>query len=83
MIYLLLLETDEDRKVFFEIYNRNYHKMYYVALKMLQDEAGAEDAAHAAFLSLAEKFEKYSHISGSEMDNFCVSIVKNKAIDSI
>lgn len=43
----------------------------------------AENAVHEAFLSLAENFQKYSYISGRQMDNFCVSIVKNKSIDSI
>lgn len=83
MIYLLLLETEEDRKYFKEIYENNYLKMYHVASGILHDKSETENAVHEAFLSLAENFPKYSHISGRQMDNFCVSIVKNKAIDSI
>ena len=83
MIYLSLLETEEDKRYFKEIYENNYLKMYHVALGILHDKSEAENAVHEAFLSLAEKFQKYSHISGRKMDNFCVSIVKNKAIDSI
>lgn len=83
MIYLGLLETEEDREQFQSIYEENYLKMYHVALGMLQDKSEAENAVHEAFLSLAERFEKYSHLSGREMAGFCVSIVKNKAIDMI
>lgn len=83
MIYFMLLETEEDRKKFQEIYENNYLKMYYVAHSMGQNQADAENAVHDSFLSLAEKFTKYSHLSCSEMMGLCVSIVKNKVLDSI
>lgn len=34
MIYFMLLETEEDRKKFREIYENNYLKMYHVARAM-------------------------------------------------
>lgn len=83
MIYFMLLETEEDRKKFREIYENNYLKMYHVALSMGQNQADAENAVQDSFLSLAEKFTKYSHLSCSEMTGLCVSIVKNKVLDSI
>lgn len=83
MIYLMLLETEDDRKNFLEIYNENYLKMYYVAQGMGQRQADAENAVHDAFLSLAENFTKYSHLSCSEMTGLCVTIVKHKVLDSI
>lgn len=83
MLYLLLLATEEDREFFRKIYEENYLKMYHVALGMLRQPSEAENAVHEAFLALAERFEKYSHLSGREMTGFVVSIVKNKAIDMI
>lgn len=83
MIYFALLATEEDRESFRQIYEENYLKMYHVALGMLGQPSEAENAVHEAFLALAERFEKYSHLSGREMTGFCVSIVKNKAIDMI
>ncbi len=83
MVYLLLLETEDDREYFRQIYEENYLKMYHVALGYLKQTAEAENAVHEAFLSLAENFQKYSHISGRQMTGFCVSIVKNKSMDSI
>lgn len=83
MIYLGAILTEDDKQKFREIYEENYLKMYYVALGMIKNQAEAENAVQEAFLSLAEKFEKYLHLSGSEMTGLCVSIVKNKIIDSI
>lgn len=83
MIYLLLLETEKDREYFRIIYEENYLKMYHIALGYLKQPAEAENAVHEAFLSLAEKFQKYSYLNGREMMGFCVSIVKNKSIDII
>lgn len=82
MIYFMLLETEE-RKKFREIYETNYLKMYHIAQGMNQNQADAENAVHEAFLSLAENFTKYSHLTGSEMTGLCVSIVKHKVLDSI
>lgn len=83
MIYLLVLEAEKDREYFRIIYEENYLKMYHIALGYLKQPAEAENAVHEAFLALAEKFQKYSHLNGREMMGFCVSIVKNKSIDII
>lgn len=83
MVYLMLLETEEDRRRFREIYENNYLKMYHVARSMGQNQADAENEVHNSFLSLAENFTKYSHLSCREMTGLCVSIVKNKVLDSI
>ena len=74
MIALSAIPTEEDRNKFREIYEENYLKMYHVALGMIKNQADAENAVQEAFLSLAEKFEKYLHLSGSEMTGLCVPI---------
>lgn len=77
------MQLNEKRSYFESVYKENYLKMYHVALGMLKHPADAENAVHEAFLALAERFEKYCHLKGKEMTGFCVSIVRNKAIDSI
>ena len=83
MISLDILETEEDREKFRKIYEENYLKMYHVGLAMIKNQTDAENAVQEAFLSLAEKFEKYSHLSSSKMTGLCVTIMKNKIIDMI
>lgn len=81
MVYLLLLETERDREQFQAVYEENYLKMYHIVLGILKQKADAENAVHEAFLTLAENFGKYSHLTGSKMTVFCITIAKNKAID--
>ena len=83
MIGFALLETEGDREDFRRIYEENYLKMYHVALGMLKQPQAAEDAVHEAFAALAERFGRYCHLGDKEMAGFCVSVVKNKAIDYI
>lgn len=83
MICLSVIETEEERDKFRKIYEENYLKMYHVALGMAKNQPDAENAVQEAFLCLAEKFEKYSHLNGRKMTGLCVSIVRNKVIDII
>lgn len=83
MICLDAIASEDDRNKFRMIYEENYLKMYHVALGMVKNPADAENAVQEAFLALAEKFEKYSHLGGREMAGLCVSITKNKVIDGI
>lgn len=82
MLFLInTLESEQERLDFQEVYEENYRRMYYAALKILKNPQEAEDAVHSAFVKLAEKFRKYSKIPCSEMAGLCVIIVKNKALD--
>lgn len=83
LLYLSMIDSDEDKKSFEKIYHDNYLTMYHIALGILKSQPDAENAVHEAFLKLAEKFEKYSSLSCSDMTGLCVTIVKNKAIDQI
>ncbi len=83
IVYLSAIETKEEKETFRKIYEENYLKMYHVALSFLRDKGEAENVVHEAFLSLAENFTKYLHLSDSSFAGLCVSIVKNKAISSI
>ena len=82
-MYLVLLETDQERDRFQTIYEKNYLKMYHVVLAILKQQPDAENAVHEAFLALAENFEKYSRLTDDKMAGFCVSVAKNKAIDML
>lgn len=80
-MYLEILETDEERATFTEIYNYNHLKMYYKALEILNDNAKAEDAVMNAFLKLAENYKKYKNETAKSMTSLCITITKNKAKD--
>lgn len=83
IVYLSMLEGEEEKRSFEKTYKENYLIMYHIAFGMLKNKADAENAVHEAFLSIAERYKKYIHLSGREMTGLCVTIVKSKAIDQL
>lgn len=83
IIYLSMIEGEEQKRSFENTYKENYLIMYYIALGMLKNPVDAENAVHEAFLSIAERYKKYFKLSCREMTGLCVTIVKNKAIDQL
>lgn len=81
LLLMSMLENEQERLSFQQIYQQNYRTMYYVAMGILKNPQEAEDAVHSSFVKLAEKFGKYSRLSCSEMTSLCVIIVKNKSLD--
>ena len=82
MLYgLSLLETEEQKDRFVEIYNRNRNRMYHIAFRFLGQKEETENAVHDAFMKLADHFGRYERLSEREMDALCITIVKNTAAD--
>ncbi len=81
LFYLSLLETEEQKKNFIEIYGRNRDSMYCVAYGILGQKEEAENAVHDAFAKLADKFRRYKKLSEKEMEGLCITIVRNTAIN--
>lgn len=49
MIYLSLLDTDEEKSTFEALYYEHRIQMYHIAYGILKDEQLSEDAVHEAF----------------------------------
>ena len=54
MIYLQMIESEDDKVKFEEIYLKYKSPMFYAANKILHNEQDAEDAVHMAFIKIAE-----------------------------
>ena len=54
LIYLQIIETDEDKSTFEQIYEAYRGLMFHAAFKVLTHEQDAEDAVHYAFVKIAE-----------------------------
>ena len=80
-IYLSMLETEEEKSRFEELYNMHKQDMYAVAFAILNNVHDAEDAVHQAFLRIANNFEKISEIKCPEMKAYTVIIIRNVSID--
>ncbi len=81
IIYLSLLRTDSDRDVFQRLYEENEQIFFRTAMKLLQNEADAEDAVQACFLKMIDNFADYRHKPYIELVRICHIVVKHNALD--
>lgn len=58
-----MIETDEDKSKFEEIYQEYRNLMYYVAYKRMQHEQDAEDVVHHVFVKIAENIKNIEPVS--------------------
>ena len=82
LVYLTMIESPEDQSKFEKIYLEYKGLMYYVAYKILNNAQDAEDAVHNAFIKIAENINKIDEAVCPKTQNYVVTIVENKAIDT-
>ena len=81
LIYLSLLDSEEEISKFELIYNTYKKQMYYTANNILKESHLAEDAVHNAFLRIINNLEKIEDINSHKTKGLIVIIVKNVSID--
>lgn len=81
MIYLLLIDTEEEKRKFALVYEKYRHYMFHIALKILKNSQDAEDAVHEAFIKLTKNMDKIGDVETLKTERYLYTIVKNTAID--
>lgn len=81
LIYLQMLETEEERQLMECFYNEYKDKMMRVALSILRNNHDAEEAVHQAFLRLCNNTLILPKEICHKTEGFFVLIVRNIAID--
>ena len=81
--YLMSLNSDDDRRLFEYLYNEYKNKLYYIAYKMLGNEASAEDAVHDTYMKVINHIEKFYDISEEHIRNLIILILKNRVRDML
>lgn len=79
--YLSLVDNLSDKEKVERIYTKYYGLMMYVALGYIQDDA--EDVVHDSMLRIIKNIDKIDISDERKTKAFCVTIVRNKAIDCI
>lgn len=79
--YLQMIESEEDKTKFEQIYINYNRLMFYIAKDILKNEEDAWDAVHNSFLSIVDKMDRIHDTKCNETKAFLMIIVKNKAID--
>ena len=80
IVYLQMIETDEDKSKFEEIYQEYRNLMYYVAYKRMQHEQDAEDVVRHVFVKIAENIKNIEPVS-PKTKQLIVTMVDNRVTD--
>ena len=81
LIYMLMIDSEEDRSKFERIYLQYKGLMLHVAYDILHNKEDAEDAVHQAFVKVAEHIEEIEEPICPKTKGYVVTIAENKAID--
>lgn len=79
-MYLAIIDSDDDKRLFERLYNTYKSMMYNVAYGILGDSQRSEDAVHDAFLSVARNMNKTTDAECIQTRNFLIIIVRNAAL---
>ena len=82
MIYLMMIESDEDKNKFEILYEKYRNLMYKVAFNVVKDEYFAEDAVHDTFVKIAKNMSEIGDVEDKKTRNFIMVVTKNTALDS-
>lgn len=80
-IYLSMLETEEDKTKFLNLYEAYEKKVYAVALQITGNPAQAEDAAQQTWLQLLRHWNRLTALGWQEAGSYTVTTAKNAALD--
>lgn len=79
--YLSVLDTEEEKNYFEEIYTKYKSKMYGISYGILHNVHDSEDAVHQAFLTIADNLKKIINIPCQELPSYIVIIIRNISIN--
>lgn len=81
MIYLMMIDTEEDKRKFVILYEKYRCLMMKVAYDVLHDNYLAEDSVHEAFLKVSQNMDKIGGVDAMETKRYLITVTKNATID--
>lgn len=81
LIYLSVIESEEDKTKFEIIYNEYKNRMYYEANKIVNNSMDAEDIVHQSFLKIIKILDQIEVPKSPKTKNTIVLIVERTSID--
>lgn len=77
LIFLSILDTEEEKTKFEKIYDKYIRFVEHAAFRILEDEQLSEDAAHETFIRVAYNLHKIGEIDSAKTRRFLYVIAKN------
>lgn len=82
MIYLMMIESQEDKDKFEFLYDEYRFLMYRIADEILHNAELSEDVVHDSFIKIAKNMDKIKDVKSKETKNYIIVITKNTALDA-
>lgn len=79
--YLVLIDSEDDRKAFESFYEENCAKMFAVAYSICRNNSLSEDAVAEAFLGIAKSFSTFKRLKDEDRIPYLIRAVKNSALN--
>jgi len=79
--YLALIESEEDKILFDEMYTENRAQMFKVAYAILKSHHRAEEAVHDAFLRIIVGFNNFQNFSCPQTRSYCVTVCRHVSLN--
>ena len=84
LIFLSMLESDEERRLFTDLYNQYGNMMLHVAKRYFpKDMYAAEDVVQNAWIRVVDHFQKIQAVPSKKRGAYLVVIVRNEAITAL
>lgn len=83
LIYLNLIDTEEEKSKFEQIYYTYRSIMFYVAKGILKDDYLSEDAVHNAFINIAKNMDNIGEVDSNRTKGYVVVIVRNISLNML
>ena len=79
--YVSMLDTEEQKDKFAEIYTTYYGMMYQVARSITRDDKRAEDALHETCLALIEDIDSIRTDNAKQLAFYLRMVTRNRSVD--
>ncbi len=83
LMYLTLLDTQEEKSKFELIYIHYRQLMFYIAKNILKDDFLSEDAVHDAFINIAKSLGNVTDAVSPRTKRYVVIIVRNISLNML
>ena len=78
-MYMALITDENDKKAFEKLYYDNRILLYSIAMKIINNNALAEEAVSDAFLSIAKIFKTVNILNAHKKHKYLIIIIRNAA----
>ena len=83
MMYMELIDDEEDKKAFEKLYKKHRNKAFLVAMDCLNNIALAEECVSETFLSIAKNFQTVNKLESNKQIKYIVISIRNTAKDAL